>query len=149
MRAAASTRIASSLAARPRSASIACGRSVPTSPRSFARTKTIGLVASTSDASAPPIHSRGRPVGRSRPVPAPPGSVKSSVIRAPRPATPASSKSPSTAASPSFTGTWDTMIFRVFVLWMRTSVSPSAACTRRSSIANGPTADEQLPQLPL
>ena len=41
------------------------------------------------------------------------------------------------------------MIFRVFVLWMRTSASPSVAFTRRSSIANGPTADEQFPQLPL
>jgi len=82
-------------------------------------------------------------------VPAPPGSWKSSVILAPRPATPASSKSPPTAASPSFTGTWDTMSFRVLVLWMRTIVVPSVVFTRPSSIANGPTADEQFPQLPL
>ena len=70
-------------------------------------------------------------------------------MRAPRPGTPASSKSPSTAASPSFTGTWATMIFRVLVLWMRTIVSPSVAFTMPSSMAKGPTADEQFPQLPL
>ena len=81
-------------------------------------------------------------------MPAPPGSTKSSAMRAPRPATPGSSKSPATAASPSVTGTWARMIFFVFVLWMRTRVSPSRAPTRPSSMANGPTADEQLPQLP-
>ena len=71
------------------------------------------------------------------------------MIRAPRPATPASSKSPSTTASPSRTGTWATISFLVLVLWIRTIVLPSAAFTSRSSIAKGPTADEQLPQLPL
>ena len=81
-------------------------------------------------------------------MPAPPGSTKSSAMRAPRPGTPASSKSPSTAASPSSTGTWATMIFFVLVLWMRTTVSPSRAVTSPSSMAKGPTADEQLPQLP-
>ena len=149
MRRAASTRIASSLAESARSASIACGGSVPVSPTSLARTKTMGLVASTSDASRPSSVSRGAPVGRSRPVPAPPGSRKSSAIRAPRPGTPASSKSPATAASPSVTGTWATISFFVLVLWTRTSVSPSLAFTSRSSIAKGPTAEEQLPQLPL
>ena len=41
------------------------------------------------------------------------------------------------------------MIFPVLVLWMRTAVSPLANGTSRSSIANGPTAEEQLPQLPV
>ena len=97
----------------------------------------------------PSMLSRGVPVGRRRPVPAPPGSRKSSAMRAPRPATPASAKSPSTAASPSRTGTWAMMSLRVFVLWMRTSVSPSTTFTRPSSMTKGPTEEEQLPQLPL
>ena len=81
---------------------------------------------------------------------APPGSTKSSAMRAPRPATPGSSKSPATAASPPVTGTWATMIFFVFVLWMRTTATPSApAETSPSSMAKGPTDDEQLPQLPV
>jgi hypothetical protein len=42
-----------------------------------------------------------------------------------------------------------TMSFLVLVLWMRTTVSPSRAGTRRSSMAKGPTADEQLPQFPV
>ena len=149
MRRAASTRIASRRADTERSASMDWGVSVPARPTSLARTKTTGFVASTSDASTPSTTSRGFPVGSRRPVPAPPGSRKSSAIRAPRPGTPASSKSPSTAASPSVTGTWATMSFRVLVLWMRTSVSPSTAFTSRSSIAKGPTAEEQLPQFPL
>ena len=70
-------------------------------------------------------------------------------MRAPRPAIPGSSKSPSTAASPFVTGTWATMTFLVFVLWMRTVVTPSRAATSFSSIAKGPTDDEQLPQLVL
>ena len=128
---------------------MACGDSVPARPRSLARTKTTGLVASTSDAATPSMVSSARPVGSNRPVPAPPGSRKSSAIRAPRPATPGSSKSPSTAASPSATGTWATISFFVFVLWTRTTVSPSLEGTRRSSIAKGPTEEEQLPQLPV
>ena len=36
----------------------------------------------------------------------------------------------------------------VFVLWMRTVVSGSTARTRPWSMANGPTAEEMLPQLP-
>jgi hypothetical protein len=38
------------------------------------------------------------------------------------------------------------MIFFVFVLWMRTSVSPSRTATSPSSMAKGPTAEEQFPQ---
>ena len=82
-------------------------------------------------------------------MPAPPGSTKSSAMRAPRPATPGSSKSPRTAGAPPATGTRETMSFFVLVLWMRTTVSPSRAGTRPSSMAKGPTADEQLPQLPV
>ena len=82
-------------------------------------------------------------------VTAPPGSRKSSAILAPGPGTPGSSKSPSTAASPSFTGTWATMIFFVLVLWMRTTVVLPVDSTSFSSMAKGPTADEQLPQFPL
>jgi hypothetical protein len=41
------------------------------------------------------------------------------------------------------------MIFLVLVLWMRTAVSPSAYGTMRSSMAKGPMAEEQLPQLPV
>ena len=146
---AAATRRASSRATSASSPSIAAGVSVPVIPRSLARTKTIGFVASTIEASTPARVSRARPVGRRRPVRAPPGSRKSSAMRAPSPATPGSSKSPTTAASPSTTGTRATMIFRVLVLWMRTAVSPLAEGTSRSSIAKGPTAEEQLPQLPV
>ena len=41
------------------------------------------------------------------------------------------------------------MTFFVFVLWIRTFVVPPVTSTSRSSIAKGPTADEQLPQLVL
>ena len=41
------------------------------------------------------------------------------------------------------------MIFFVLVLWIRTAVSPFADGTSRSSMAKGPTAEEQLPQLPV
>ena len=70
-------------------------------------------------------------------------------MRAPVPGTPGSAKSPSTAASPSCTGTRARISFFVLVLWILTTVSGSTARTRPSSIAKGPTADEQLPQLPL
>jgi hypothetical protein len=36
----------------------------------------------------------------------------------------------------------------VFVLWIRTSVSGSVALTSPWSMANGPTAELMLPQLP-
>ncbi len=146
---AAATRMASSRVTSARSESKAAGVSVPVRFRSLARTNTMGFVASTSEASTPAMVSRARPLGRRRPVRAPPGSRKSSAMRAPRPGTPGSSKSPTTAASPSTTGTRATMIFPVLVLWMRTAVSPLAKGTSRSSIANGPTAEEQLPQLPV
>jgi hypothetical protein len=53
------------------------------------------------------------------------------------------------AASPSLTGTWATMTFFVLVLWNRTFVRLLVTSTSPSSMANGPTADEQFPQLPL
>src|SRR2546421_60102 len=148
MRMAASTRIFSRRAMTSALASTTGGVSPAVRPRSRARTNTSGFVASTHEASTPAMTSRGEPVGSKRPVPAPPGSRKSSAIRAPRPATPASSKSPSTTASPSCVGTWATITFFVFVLWTRTTVWPSRAETSRSSMAKGPMADEQLPQLP-
>ena len=70
-------------------------------------------------------------------------------MRAPVPATPGSSKSPCTAGSLPATGTRATISFFVFVLWIRTTVSPSTGWIRRSSMANGPTAEEQFPQLPV
>ena len=70
-------------------------------------------------------------------------------MRAPVPATPGSAKSPWTAGSLPATGTRAAMSFFVLVLWMRTSVSPSTGWIRRSSMAKGPTAEEQLPQLPV
>ena len=89
------------------------------------------------------------PVGSSLPVTAPPGSRKSSRTGAPVPATPGISSSPSTTARPSFTKKVELMIFFVLVLWMRTVISPSRGGTRPSSTANGPTAEDMLPQLPL
>ena len=62
-------------------------------------------------------------------------------MRAPRPATPASSKSPPTAASPSSTGTCATISFFVFVLWMRTRVTPSVARTSPSRWVNAQLED--------
>ena len=79
---------------------------------------------------------------------APPGSRKSSAIRAPEPGTPSSTKSPRTAAWPASTGMWAWISFRVFVLWMRTTVTGSPGGTRASSIAKGPIAEEMLPQFP-
>ena len=79
---------------------------------------------------------------------APPGSRKSSAMRAPVPGTPSSAKSPRTAAWPDSTGTWAWITFCVLVLWIRTTVAGSRAGRSASSIANGPIADEMLPQFP-
>ena len=96
---AAAARIASSRASSPGPASSASGRSVPPGRGPCARTKTIGFVASTSEArgaEAGDLESvlrRGRWAGAGR-CTAPPGSRKSSAIRAPVPGTPGSTKSP-------------------------------------------------------
>ena len=150
---AAAARIASSRAGSPGRPSRSSGRSVPSRPRSFARTNTIGFVASTRDAVMVPrpdtsSASWAWPVGRSRPVTAPPGSRKSSAILAPVPGTPSSTKSPRTAAWLDSTGTWAWISFRVLVLWIRTTVAGSRAGTSASSMAKGPIADEMLPQFP-
>ena len=102
------------------SASISSGLSVPISPKSAARTKTVGWLASTIDAANSPwpgmkIVSSTLPVGSSLPVVAPPGLTKSSRTGAPVPATPGISMSPSTAALPSSTRKRAWMIFLVLV----------------------------------
>ena len=61
------------------------------------------------------------PVGSSLPVLAPPGSMNSSRMGAPVPATPSSAMSPATAASSPSMPKRETMIFLVLVLWMRTT----------------------------
>jgi len=115
-------------------------------------TKTIGLVGVDHDASTPSIK-LARVAGRQarRPVPAPPGSRKSSVIRAPAAGNAGQLEvRRRRRRRRRGTGTWATMSFLVLVLWdAHRPVLPSAAFTSRSSIAKGPTADEQLPQLAL
>jgi hypothetical protein len=69
-------------------------------------------------------------------------------ISAPVPGTPAMAQSPLTFALPPATGILATRSFSVFVFQMRTVVTGSTAFTKPSSIANGPTAEEMLPQLP-
>jgi len=54
---------------------------------------------------------------------------------------------PSTAASPSSMPKRATMILPVLVLWMRTTASSPYTRIRSSSTANGPTAEDMLPQL--
>ena len=83
------------------------------------------------------------------PVVAPPGSRNSSLTGDPVPDTPGIARSPSTADSPSSSAKRAWMIFLVFVLCTRTSASRPAALIRPSSTANGPIADDILPQLPL
>lgn len=68
-------------------------------------------------------------------------------ISAPVPGTPAMAQSPVTRALPLRTCTRATSTVPVFVLWMRTTVSGSTVSTSPSSTANGPTAEEMLPQL--
>jgi hypothetical protein len=59
-------------------------------------------------------------------------------------------KSPSVSASPFAMVKRDVMILLVLVLWMRTAAAPSRGTTHRpSSAANGPMAEDMLPQLPL
>lgn len=87
-------------------------------------------------------------MGSSRPVRAPTVPDQSMTISAPVPGTPGTSKFPSTRARPSWTGTSAMRIFPVLVLWMRTRVTPSSTGTSFSSTANGPMAEEMLPQFP-
>ena len=150
---AAAARIASSRAGSPGRASRASGRSVPSRPRSLRPHEhhRVGGVDQRGGDGPSPGTSRAswaRPVGSSRPVTAPPGSRKSSAIRAPVPGTPSSTKSPRTAAWLDSTGTRAWISFRVLVLWIRTTVAGSRAGTSPSSMAKGPIADEMLPQLP-
>jgi hypothetical protein len=55
---------------------------------------------------------------------------------------------PSTAARPPIVGTWATIAFAVLTCQIRTIVSVPVAATRRSSIANGPTAAARFPHEP-
>ena len=152
--------IATAAAARMRSsrsitsgrASSAAGISVPAIPTSSASTNTKALAASTKEAGTLPWPSTSRvssglPVGRSAPVPAPPGSMNSRSTGAPVPDTPGIVVSPSTAARPPSTGNRARMSLPVLVLWMTTTPSGPAASTSPSSTANGPMADDMFPQL--
>ena len=81
------------------------------------------------------------------------GSRNSSAISAAGKVTPSSSKSPVSRTSPFAIGTWETIVLPMFACQMRT-VQVSSRGTRAGSrkplaIANGPTAEDRLPQLPL
>ena len=150
----AAIRILPSLASKSADASSASGSSVPVNPRSAAFRKQQALAASTSEARIFPTPgtssvSTTLPVGSNLPVVAPPGSRNSSLTGEPVPDTPGISRSPSTADMPSSSAKRACMIFFVFVLCTRTSASLPEALSRPSSTANGPIADDMLPQLPL
>ena len=120
---------------------------------SRARTMTQGFAASTMDTSIDPkpgtsSQSRTLPVGSRRPVTEPPGDRKSRRIGAPVPATPGMARSPSVAARPSTSGNVERMILPVLVLKIRTTAVSPFGRTSPSSTANGPTAEDMLPQLP-
>src|ERR1700722_10750025 len=120
----------------------------PSTPKSAARTNTQGFPTSIQLALMPSKSSSTLPVGRSLPVLEPAGSTNASSIFAPVPATPAMEKDPSVTASPSRTWNLDLMSLFVFVLKIRTCVSPSNFTdTIPQSTANGPTALDILPQL--
>ena len=89
------------------------------------------------------------PVGRSWPVLAPTVPTQLTRISAPVPGTPGIAQSPRTRAFPAFTFTEAISAFPVLVFQIRTSATPSCTSTMPSSIANGPTSEETLPQLPL
>ena len=67
--------------------------------------------------------------------------------------TPSSSKSPVSCTAPFVIGTCATMVLPMFACQMRTTAMPSfgmrPASTSPLLMANGPTAAERLPQLPL
>jgi hypothetical protein len=145
--------VASNLSSSAALLSISAGDSAAVAPIASAGTKTQGLAASIMLTATRPTPgtcnvSVALPVGSNLPVLAPPGSMNSSRIGAPVPATPSSAISPETAASPPSSANLATMIFRVFVLWMRTTAGPSVGlATSPSSMANGPIADDMFPQL--
>ncbi|CAB5072014.1 unannotated protein [freshwater metagenome] len=90
--------------------SISAGNSVPTILISWARTKTVGFAASTTETkicrpSERVISSCRCPVGKTLPETAPVGFKKSRSIRAPGVGTPAIKVVPSTAARLPMTGT--------------------------------------------
>src|ERR1700693_502430 len=132
--------------------SISYGDSVAFMFRLAAGGNTNRLPASTIDTAyltpSTSMVSLALPVGRSLPVIPPTTSDQSMAIFAPVPGTPSMTKSPSTIALPSFTGTSATRILLLLVMLMRTVVIGSPAATRPSSMEKGPTADEILPQLP-
>ena len=78
----------------------------------------------------------------------PPGARKSRRTGAPVPATPGMARSPLVAARPLTSGNVERMILLVLVLKMRTTAVSPLGRSRPSSTANGPTADDMLPQLP-
>ncbi len=96
------------------------------------------------------------PVGNMAP-PAPSssaaGSRNSSAISAAGKVTPSSSKSPVSCTAPSVIGTCATMVLPMLACQIRTVATPSrgirAGSTNPAAIANGPTAADRLPQLPL
>ncbi len=93
------------------------------------------------------------PVGNIAPAsPSSDGSRNSSGISAAGKGTPSSSKSPVSCTQPFVTGTCATMVLPMFACQMRTVQWPlagtRAGSIRPLAIANGPTADDRLPQLP-
>lgn len=79
--------------------------------------------------------------------------MNSSTISAAGKVTPSSSKSPVSCTSPSAIGTCTTMVLPMFACHTRTGNTPFRGSRARSMkplmIANGPTAVDRLPQLPL
>ena len=129
------------------------GSSFPVRPISRARTNTQGLAASAIDTSIDPMpgissQSLTRPVGNRPMVADPPGARKSNRTGAPVPATPGMARSPSVAARPSARENVERMILPVLVLKILTTAVSPFGRTMPSSTANGPTAEDMLPQLP-
>ncbi|MNI59509.1 hypothetical protein D3C73_1146740 [compost metagenome] len=94
------------------------------------------------------------PVGNIEPPsPSSAGSMNSSCSSAAGNVTPSSSKSPVSCTAPSVMGTCAMMVFLMLACQMRTTATPlsgtRAGSTRPLVMANGPTAADRLPQLPL
>ena len=144
---------ASSLAISCALPSISVGGSVAVAPTASAGTNTHGLAASTRLTGMRPMPgtssmSVALPVGSSLPVLAPPGSMNSSRIGAPVPATPSSAMSPATAASsPSMPKRRDDDLLGVGVVDAHDGLAAVGLATSPSSTAKGPMADDMFPQL--
>nr|WP_255648715.1 hypothetical protein [Frankia sp. ArI3] len=163
MRTAPAARMDSSRASKPGVALSATGASSPRSPRSAARTNTIGAARSTSDTSIglPTLGvstSRGRPVGNSAPVTGPDGSRYSVSTASPVvgiPASRASSRQSPSRQSPfcqsrrvGGAGTRASMRCPTLRLNIRTRPGRASPASRPSSRAYTAAAAVRFPQLP-